>query len=77
MVHYPASGRAGGVAQRGAADHPPAQAPAPLVFADHVVSSARVGLVKPDPRIYRIAADLAGVALDRNEPFSPRMTFRL
>ncbi|MFI9614797.1 HAD family hydrolase [Streptomyces sp. NPDC052023] len=34
-------------------------------LADHVVSSARVGLVKPDPRIYRIAADLAGVPLDR------------
>ncbi|MFD7437381.1 HAD family hydrolase [Streptomyces sp. NPDC059861] len=34
-------------------------------LADHVVSSARVRLVKPDPRIYRIAADLAGVPLDR------------
>ncbi|MGW1543954.1 HAD family hydrolase [Streptomyces sp. NPDC002309] len=34
-------------------------------LADHVVSSARVGLVKPDPRIYRIAADLAGVPLHR------------
>ncbi|GEC06754.1 hypothetical protein SSP24_44090 [Streptomyces spinoverrucosus] len=34
-------------------------------LADHVVSSARVGLVKPDPRIYRIAADLAGVPLER------------
>lgn len=30
-------------------------------LADHVVSSARVGLVKPDPRIYRIAVELAGV----------------
>ncbi|MBG0854786.1 HAD-IA family hydrolase [Streptomyces spinoverrucosus] len=34
-------------------------------LADHVVSSARVGLVKPDPRIYRIAAGLTGVPLDR------------
>ncbi|GGT25728.1 HAD family hydrolase [Streptomyces chromofuscus] len=34
-------------------------------LADHLVSSARVGLVKPNPRIYRIAADLAGVPLDR------------
>ncbi|MER6629664.1 HAD-IA family hydrolase [Streptomyces sp. NPDC000987] len=30
-------------------------------LADHVVNSARVGLAKPDPRIYRLAASLAGV----------------
>ncbi|MGW3122282.1 HAD family hydrolase [Streptomyces sp. NPDC001107] len=29
-------------------------------LADEVVNSARVGLTKPDPRIYRLAADLAG-----------------
>ncbi|MBC9728583.1 HAD family hydrolase [Streptomyces sp. TRM68367] len=34
-------------------------------LADHVVNSARVGLVKPDPRIYRHAASLAGTASDR------------
>jgi putative hydrolase of the HAD superfamily len=34
-------------------------------LADHVVNSARVGLVKPDPRIYRHAASLAGVRPDR------------
>ncbi|MCI3272647.1 HAD family hydrolase [Streptomyces cylindrosporus] len=34
-------------------------------LADHVVNSARVGLAKPDPRIYRHAAELAGVSLDR------------
>lgn len=34
-------------------------------LADHVVSSARVGLVKPDPRIFALAADLAGVAAER------------
>ncbi|WP_416972610.1 HAD family hydrolase [Streptomyces sp. 4F14] len=34
-------------------------------LADHVVSSARVGLAKPDPRIYRLAAELAGVAPER------------
>ncbi|MDH6220637.1 HAD family hydrolase [Streptomyces pseudovenezuelae] len=34
-------------------------------LADHVVNSARVGLAKPDPRIYRLAADLAGVGPDR------------
>ncbi|MFG2594897.1 HAD-IA family hydrolase [Streptomyces sp. NPDC048462] len=34
-------------------------------FADHVVSSARVGVAKPDPKIYRIAAERAGVAADR------------
>ncbi|MEU3333903.1 HAD family hydrolase [Streptomyces sp. NPDC002144] len=34
-------------------------------LADHVVNSARVGLAKPDPRIYRLAADLAGVHPDR------------
>ncbi|GAA4561449.1 HAD family hydrolase [Planotetraspora kaengkrachanensis] len=31
-------------------------------FADDVVSSARVGVVKPDRRIYEIAAERAGVA---------------
>ncbi|MGV9306989.1 HAD family hydrolase [Nonomuraea sp. NPDC003727] len=31
-------------------------------FADAVVSSARVGLAKPDPRIYELAAEIAGVA---------------
>ncbi|WP_030044433.1 HAD family hydrolase, partial [Streptomyces resistomycificus] len=30
-------------------------------LADHVVSSARVGLAKPDPCIYRLAASLAAV----------------
>ncbi|BAC72739.1 MULTISPECIES: HAD-IA family hydrolase [Actinomycetes] len=34
-------------------------------LADHVVSSARVGLVKPDPRIFELAAARAGVRLDR------------
>ncbi|MEV4872625.1 HAD-IA family hydrolase [Streptomyces syringium] len=34
-------------------------------FADHVVSSARVGVAKPDRRIYEIAAHRAGVAMDR------------
>ncbi|MER8009373.1 HAD-IA family hydrolase [Streptomyces sp. NPDC094149] len=34
-------------------------------LADHVVNSARVGLAKPDPRIYRLAADLAGVHPER------------
>ena len=34
-------------------------------LADHVVNSARVGLAKPDPRIYRLAADLAGTRPDR------------
>ncbi len=34
-------------------------------FADAVVSSARVGLAKPDRRIYELAADLAGVAPGR------------
>lgn len=34
-------------------------------LADDVVNSARVGLAKPDPRIYRLAADLAGVRPDR------------
>jgi putative hydrolase of the HAD superfamily len=32
---------------------------------DHVVNSARVGLAKPDPRIYRLAADLAGTPPER------------
>nr|WP_240973384.1 HAD-IA family hydrolase [Nonomuraea sp. FMUSA5-5] len=31
-------------------------------FADDVVSSARVGVAKPDPRIYEIAAERAGAA---------------
>lgn len=30
-------------------------------YVDHVVSSARAGVAKPDPRIFRIAADRAGV----------------
>ncbi|TJZ57303.1 HAD family hydrolase [Streptomyces piniterrae] len=34
-------------------------------FADHVVSSARMGVAKPDRKIYEIAAQLAGVAMDR------------
>ncbi|GAB2904704.1 HAD family hydrolase [Streptomyces mayteni] len=34
-------------------------------FADAVVSSARVGVAKPDRRIYEIAAQLAGVAPER------------
>ncbi|MHC3470549.1 HAD family hydrolase [Streptomyces sp. 7R007] len=34
-------------------------------LADHVVNSARVGLAKPDPRIFRLAADLAGVRPER------------
>ncbi|MER8028246.1 HAD-IA family hydrolase [Streptomyces bauhiniae] len=34
-------------------------------LADHVVSSARVGVVKPDRKIYEIAAAQAGVAVDR------------
>ncbi|RZU37512.1 putative hydrolase of the HAD superfamily [Streptomyces sp. BK022] len=34
-------------------------------LADHVVSSARVGVVKPNRRIYEIAAAQAGVAVDR------------
>ncbi|MEU8626656.1 HAD-IA family hydrolase [Streptomyces sp. NPDC048669] len=34
-------------------------------LADHVVSSARVGVAKPDPEIYRIAAQRAGAALGR------------
>ncbi|MEU2512274.1 HAD-IA family hydrolase [Streptomyces syringium] len=34
-------------------------------LADHVVSSARVGVAKPDRRIYEIAARRAGVAMDR------------
>jgi putative hydrolase of the HAD superfamily len=34
-------------------------------LADEVVNSARVGLAKPDPRIYRLAADLAGVHPER------------
>ncbi|MFC4471982.1 HAD family hydrolase [Streptomyces xiangluensis] len=34
-------------------------------LADHVVSSARVGVAKPDRAIYEIAAERAGVAADR------------
>ncbi|MFD5573098.1 HAD family hydrolase [Streptomyces cadmiisoli] len=34
-------------------------------LADDVVSSARVGLAKPDARIFRLAAERAGVPLDR------------
>jgi putative hydrolase of the HAD superfamily len=34
-------------------------------LADHVVSSARVGLVKPDPQIYHLAAERAGVPAER------------
>ncbi|MFI6595129.1 HAD family hydrolase [Nonomuraea sp. NPDC050536] len=34
-------------------------------FADAVVSSARVGVAKPDPRIYEIAAEQAGVPPER------------
>lgn len=34
-------------------------------LADHVVSSARVGVAKPDREIYEIAAGLAGAAVDR------------
>ncbi|MBQ1089471.1 HAD-IA family hydrolase [Streptomyces sp. B93] len=34
-------------------------------LADHLVSSARVGLAKPDPRIFELAADRAGARLDR------------
>ncbi|GAA2412161.1 HAD family hydrolase [Nonomuraea africana] len=34
-------------------------------FADAVVSSARVGLAKPDPRIYELAAEVAGAAPSR------------
>ncbi|MFI9172247.1 HAD-IA family hydrolase [Streptomyces lincolnensis] len=34
-------------------------------LADHVVNSARIGIVKPDPRIYHHAAALADVRPDR------------
>ncbi|MFI6039567.1 HAD-IA family hydrolase [Streptomyces sp. NPDC051315] len=34
-------------------------------LADHVVSSARVGLAKPDPRILELGAERAGVRPDR------------
>lgn len=34
-------------------------------FADDVVSSARVGFAKPDPRIYRLAAERAGAPVGR------------
>ncbi|MEU3669411.1 HAD-IA family hydrolase [Streptomyces virginiae] len=33
--------------------------------ADHVVNTARIGCAKPDPRVYRIAAERLGVAIDR------------
>lgn len=32
---------------------------------DHIVSSARAGVAKPDPRIYRLAAAAAGVPVER------------
>lgn len=42
---------------------------APLGFAEHfagrIVNSARVGVTKPDPRIYALAADTAGVEARR------------
>lgn len=34
-------------------------------LADHVVNSSRVGIAKPDPRIYGIAAQRAGVPAER------------
>ncbi|MFD3549344.1 HAD-IA family hydrolase [Streptomyces sp. NPDC058655] len=34
-------------------------------LADHVVNSSRVGIAKPDPEIYRIAAERAGVTAER------------
>ncbi|EST34101.1 hypothetical protein N566_18875 [Streptomycetaceae bacterium MP113-05] len=34
-------------------------------FGDRIVNSARVGMVKPDRRIYALAADMAGVRADR------------
>ncbi|MGW7020233.1 HAD-IA family hydrolase [Streptomyces decoyicus] len=34
-------------------------------FSGHVVSSARLGVAKPDREIYEVAAERAGVALDR------------
>ncbi|MFJ7590049.1 HAD-IA family hydrolase [Streptomyces sp. NPDC097617] len=34
-------------------------------FADHVVSSAQVGVAKPDREIYEIASERADVAIDR------------
>jgi putative hydrolase of the HAD superfamily len=34
-------------------------------LADHVVNSARIGMVKPDPAVFRLAASLAGVRPDR------------
>lgn len=36
-----------------------------LTAVDAVVSSARVGAAKPDPKIYRTAVEIAGVAVDR------------
>ncbi|TPQ15620.1 HAD-IA family hydrolase [Streptomyces sporangiiformans] len=34
-------------------------------IADTVVNTARIGVAKPDPRVYRIAAERLGVAMDR------------
>lgn len=34
-------------------------------FSGHVVSSARLGVAKPDREIYEVAAERAGVAIDR------------
>ncbi|MFJ9939785.1 HAD-IA family hydrolase [Streptomyces erythrochromogenes] len=34
-------------------------------LADHVVNTARIGVAKPDPRVYRIAAERLGVAIER------------
>ena len=34
-------------------------------LADHVVNSSRVGIAKPDPRIYRIAAERAAAPAER------------
>ncbi|WP_370416585.1 HAD-IA family hydrolase [Streptomyces fradiae] len=34
-------------------------------LADAVVNTARIGVAKPDPRVYRIAAERLGVAVDR------------
>jgi putative hydrolase of the HAD superfamily len=43
---------------------------APLRFAEHfadrIVNSARVGFAKPDPRIYALAAEVAGVEASRS-----------
>ncbi|MFD9078856.1 HAD-IA family hydrolase [Streptomyces erythrochromogenes] len=34
-------------------------------LADRVVNTARIGVAKPDPRVYRIAAERLGVAIER------------